>query len=54
MAYIDRARIVERVLARRPLVVEMRELLELRVRQEPEVEKRPGEGRMYVACRELD
>lgn len=53
-AHIDRTRIVERVLARRPLVVEMGELLELRVCQEPEVEERPGEGRVYVACRELD
>lgn len=49
----DRARVLERPAARRALVVEVRQLLQLRVRQQPEVEQRQRERRVDLPRREL-
>lgn len=46
-------RILERPPARGPLVVEMCQALELRVRQQPEAEESRRERRMDLPCRQL-
>lgn len=43
-----------RPLTRRPLVVKVRNLVELLVREQPKVEQRRGKGRVYLSARELD
>lgn len=49
----NRARVVPRPLARRPLVVKVGNLVELRVGEQPKVEQRRGEGRVHLSAREL-
>lgn len=53
LAPSDGARVVPRPLARRPLVVKVRNLLELLVREKPKVEQRRGEGRVHLPAGEL-
>lgn len=50
----NRTRIVSCPLARRPLVIELRKLLKLVVCEQPEIQKRRGKRRMYVARGQLD
>lgn len=50
----DGAGVVPRPLARRPLVVEVRDLVQLGVRQEPEVEQRRRETGVDLPARQLD
>lgn len=53
LAPLDGARVVPCPLARGALMVKVRNLVQLFVREQPEVEERRGERRVHLAAREL-